>query len=55
MWFQMGLGFSLGMIMHSACWKHTDNFTAGDLLTLAKLLDQAHTWISEKQAENIDS
>ncbi|PYV36751.1 MAG: hypothetical protein DMG06_30015 [Acidobacteria bacterium] len=36
-------------------WKHTDNFTAGDLLTLAKLLDQAHSWIFERQAETVDS
>ena len=36
-------------------WKHTDNFTSGDLLTLAKLLDQAHSWIFERQAENADS
>jgi hypothetical protein len=35
--------------------KHTDNFGAGDLLTLAKILDQAHTWIFDKLAENVDS
>ncbi len=26
-------------------WKETDSFGFDDLLTMAKLLDQAHTWI----------
>lgn len=26
-------------------WKQTDSFPADDLLLLAKLLDQAHSWI----------
>jgi hypothetical protein len=29
-------------------WKETDSFGYDDLLTLAKLLDEAHTWISRQ-------
>jgi hypothetical protein len=29
-------------------WKSTDSFGRDDLLLLAKVVDQAHTWISEK-------
>lgn len=33
-------------------WKETDSFQGDDLLVLAKLLDQAHTWIANaEQAE----
>ena len=32
-------------------WKESDSYGFDDLLALAKLLDQAHTWIQEKQAE----
>lgn len=33
-------------------WKETDRFDCDDLLPLAKLLDQAHSWIvSAEQAE----
>ncbi len=30
-------------------WKETDSFNADDLLAMAKLLDQAHTWIVGQQ------
>ncbi len=30
-------------------WKSTDSFTADDLLLLAKLANEAHTWIIQKQ------
>lgn len=29
-------------------WKETDSFGYDDLLTMAKLLDEAHTWISRQ-------
>ncbi len=32
-------------------WKSTDSFTAGDLLLLAKLANEAHTWIIQKHHE----
>ena len=33
-------------------WKETDGFGFDDLLTLAKLIDQAHSWImAQPQAE----
>jgi hypothetical protein len=32
-------------------WKDSDSFGFDDLLTLAKLLDQAHSWIQEKLAQ----
>ncbi len=33
-------------------WKESDRFDCDDLLSLAKLLDQAHTWIvNAEQAE----
>jgi hypothetical protein len=33
-------------------WKETDSLGADDLLPMAKLLDQAHTWIvSQQQAD----
>lgn len=28
-------------------WKHTESFGRDDLLQLAKVIDQAHTWIFE--------
>jgi hypothetical protein len=31
-------------------WKETDSLGFDDLLTMAKLLDQAHTWIMHQQA-----
>jgi hypothetical protein len=31
-------------------WKETDSFGFDDLLSLAKLLDQAHSWILTQQA-----
>jgi hypothetical protein len=31
-------------------WKETDSLGSDDLLTMAKLLDQAHTWIMHQQA-----
>lgn len=30
-------------------WKETDNFGEGDLLTIAKLFDQADTWIMQQK------
>jgi hypothetical protein len=30
-------------------WKESDSFGSDDLLPLAKLIDQAHTWITEQQ------
>jgi hypothetical protein len=51
-WFQMGLGFSLGMIMHSACWRSSESFGRDDLLVLAQLLGATYTFILQKQAEN---
>lgn len=30
-------------------WKETDSLGFDDLLTMAKLLDQAHTWIARQQ------
>jgi len=30
-------------------WKESDSFGFDDLLALAKLLDQAHSWIQDKQ------
>lgn len=30
-------------------WKETDRFGCDDLLPLAKLLDQAHTWIANAE------
>jgi hypothetical protein len=30
-------------------WKETDSLNADDLLPMAKLLDQAHSWIVEQQ------
>jgi hypothetical protein len=30
-------------------WKESDSFGFDDLLTLAKLLDQAHSWIMDQQ------
>jgi hypothetical protein len=39
------------MILHSACWKTTDSFGRDDLPVLAKVADQAHTWIFQKQQE----
>jgi hypothetical protein len=30
-------------------WKETDSLNADDLLPMAKLLDQAHTWIMHQQ------
>lgn len=30
-------------------WKETDSLGTDDLLTMAKLLDQAHTWIMQQQ------
>lgn len=30
-------------------WKETDSLTFDDLLTMAKLLDQAHSWIAATQ------
>ena len=30
-------------------WKESDSFGFDDLLTMAKLLDQAHTWIMTQQ------
>jgi hypothetical protein len=32
-------------------WKSTDSFGVDQLLALAKLVDQAHTWIVQKQQE----
>ena len=32
-------------------WKHADSFGADDLLLLAKLLDQAHSWIISQPAK----
>jgi hypothetical protein len=31
-------------------WKQTESFGRDDLLVLAKVLDQAHTWIFEQSA-----
>ncbi|MEZ6061096.1 MAG: hypothetical protein R3C19_12090 [Planctomycetaceae bacterium] len=36
-------------------WKHTRNFGRDDLLILAKLSDQAHSWITDRQSANGDS
>jgi predicted esterase len=33
-------------------WKKTDSLSFDDLLTMAKLLDQAHTWISRQVQED---
>jgi hypothetical protein len=30
-------------------WRETDSLGFDDLLTMAKLLDQAHTWITQQQ------
>lgn len=35
-------------------WKSSDNFGRDDLLILAKLADQAHSWIVARQAEARD-
>jgi len=32
-------------------WHSNDSFSADDLLGLAKLADQTHTWIVQKQQE----
>jgi hypothetical protein len=32
-------------------WKESDSYGYDDLLTIAKLLDQAHSWIQEQQAK----
>lgn len=32
-------------------WKQSDSFGADDLLLLAKLLDQAHSWIISQPAK----
>jgi hypothetical protein len=32
-------------------WKETDSFGVDDLMNLAKLLDLAHTWTLNQQAE----
>ena len=32
-------------------WKSTDSFSADDLLLVAKVADQAHSWIIQKQQE----
>jgi len=32
-------------------WKETDSYGDEDLMTLAKLLDLAHTWIVNQQSE----
>jgi hypothetical protein len=32
-----------------AAWNETDRFGYDDLMPLAKLLDEAHTWIRDKQ------
>lgn len=32
-------------------WKDADNLGFDDLLSMAKLLDQAHTWIAQQQAD----
>jgi hypothetical protein len=33
-------------------WKHTDSFGRDDLLPLAKLADQAHSWIWDQRTQN---
>jgi len=47
----MGLGLSLGIIQYSACWKQTESFGREDLPVLAKVADQAHSFIFQKQQE----
>ncbi len=32
-------------------WKESNSYGVDDLLTLAKLLDQAHTWVLTQQAD----
>ena len=32
-------------------WKSTDSFSADDLLLVAKVADEAHSWIIQKQQE----
>lgn len=36
-------------------WKETDSFGFDDLLAVAKLLDQAHTWIMRQQQADAKS
>ena len=36
-------------------WKETDSFGFDDLLAMAKLLDQAHTWIMRQQQADAKS
>ena len=36
---------------HGEEWKDSDSFAFDDLMTLAKLLDLAHTWILAQQSE----
>jgi len=36
-------------------WKETDSFGFDDLLAMAKLLDQAHTWIMRQQQADAQS
>ena len=36
-------------------WKETDSFGFDDLLAVAKLLDQAHTWIMRRQQSDAQS
>lgn len=33
-------------------WKHTQSYGRDDLLVLAKLADQVHTWIVDRQQSN---
>lgn len=35
-------------------WKQASNFNRDDLLTLAKVADQAHTWICEQKKEGAE-
>ena len=36
-------------------WKETDSFGFDDLLAMAKLFDQAHTWIMHRQQSDAQS
>ena len=36
-------------------WKETDSFGFDDLLAMAKLFDQAHTWIMRRQQSDAQS
>jgi hypothetical protein len=36
-------------------WKETDSLGYNDLLSMAKLLDQAHTWIGRQQQADAEA